>query len=499
MKQSEDMIQALHQELQSKLRDVGEDSDEWVKKFNFQLDKYCGIYATDHYPSSSVGSPRFDKYLRRQYDARLKRLKLKSSDCLRFSQPVYDAIIRTNWYPDPTMWNNYKTEKTVSIAREDLEIVRILIRPKATLQARQELENLDYDHRVFAIPLFVLDSQQLKSDQLVDFVVGFDENGEIIKSYEFVENGTEGKVKEVDPCRRGLDLKKLFDLLLRDGSLKTVKDFIRHGVMIEDLKEAEIFAAKYDKTRKTSRAILEKIRQNINPCPNKVGLDIGCGTGNYTIPFISDFGEVIGLDVSKYMLNEARKKSDRVKWIKADALYTGLPDEYCDAVWLISTLHYFIGDGQRLLFEEIYRILKKGGVVFADIEFKEQHDSLWQVEFFPSLIGRYRNACLSKGQYKTWLSEIGFSNIRFEYLTIEPTENDASLRIGQHNPNRYFEYGITNGIPAFKEMGASEFSQGMQKLKAAIEDGTIYEIIKRYDQKATMKGDDGFIIAARPS
>jgi ubiquinone/menaquinone biosynthesis C-methylase UbiE len=504
LKQKIDLIQPSIQALQSKLRDWGEASDTWVKEFNFQLSDYSRIYATDYYPRSSIENPRFKKYLHEQFAARLERLSSKSDNFLRFSQPIYDAIIRTNWQPDQTMWSKYKIGKIENSSQENLEIVRILIRPKATLQERQVLENLDFEHRMFAIPLFVLDSEKLNSNELIDFAIGFNKIGKAIRSYEFI--GVEGKVKEVNSSQRGLVLQEFFERMLSNGSLKTVIDFNRHGLMITDRTDALAFAATYDNTRKPSEAILEKMRQNLHPVLSEacngieyktIGVDIGCGTGNYTIPFIDQFDQVIGIDISKEMLDKAKEKSNKVKWIERDALDTRLPDKYCDAVWLISSLHYFIGDGQKILFKEIYRILKKGGVVFADTEFKEQHDSLWLVEFFPSLRDRYKNVIFSTKEYKTLLNEIGFSDIRFEYITTKPDDKDAALRIGQHDPKRYLQPGLLEGIPAFKEMDPYAFSEGMRKLRAAIEDGTIDKITKRYN--ATMEGDDGFIIATRPT
>src|SRR5947208_71516 len=170
----------------------------------------------------------------------------------------------------------------------------------------------------------------------------------------------------------------------------------------------------YDTTRSASDTIVRALQEYLKPDPTKVGADIGCGTGNYTLPFVDKFREVIGVDILDEMLQVARSKPNakRVRWIPADALNTTLRNEECDAVWLISTLHYFAGKRQKLLFQEIYRILKPDGVVVADTEFAEQHPSLWVVEYFPSLRERFKDACLSVEQYRTWLQEIGFSNIR---------------------------------------------------------------------------------------
>src|SRR5262249_42085894 len=144
------------------------------------------------------------------------------------------------------------------------------------------------------------------------------------------------------------------------------------------------------------------------------GIDLCCGTGNYTIPFIKHFDHLCGLDFSPDMLSFARNKSEQIQWIEADAKDTGCRDESYDYAWMISGLHYFKGEQQRMLFREVYRILKPGGVFVADTEFAEQHPSLWIVEYFPTLRERYRNALFSQEKYRAWLRSVGFSSVEFQ-------------------------------------------------------------------------------------
>jgi ubiquinone/menaquinone biosynthesis C-methylase UbiE len=97
---------------------------------------------------------------------------------------------------------------------------------------------------------------------------------------------------------------------------------------------------------------LRKIREHFHGVAKEVGLDVGCGTGNYTLPFIVDYQTLYGLDESEQMLTVARRKpgAESVQWIRANALAPTLPDRSCDAIWSISTLHYFLGEQQKLFF-----------------------------------------------------------------------------------------------------------------------------------------------------
>jgi len=481
--------------LEDELSYWGEKSDDWIRNFHYHLDRYHRIYAVDYYDRSSLNVSKFNKYIRRQYDKRYKDLSTNNDHTFSFTRSVSKAISQTGWQPDPTRWNNFEKREVEKNNLKELEIVRILIRPEAKQNDREMLENLDFDHRNFAIPLFILEEKNISKDES-DFIIGYDDKGNIISCWAFIDG--EGKVCEVNP-RDGLKFDKIFEKLLAHHSLKTVHEFFENGTMIKSSKHRKIFADNYDKTRRPSNKILEVLRGHLHPNQKKIGLDIGCGTGNYTIPFIKEFHEVTGLDISKEMLDKAKEKttSKKVKWMEKDVMDAGLKPKYYDAVWLISTLHYFKGERQKSLFQEIYRILKPGGVMVADNAFKEQLDSLWLTKFFPSLKDRYVDSCLSIEMYRRWLKEIGFQNIKIEFIEYDSTDNDAGLRIGQKKPELYLDEKTRNGIPAFYEMNQNELKSGLEELENAINDGSIKQIIENYKNPPSIDGYEGFIIAIR--
>jgi hypothetical protein len=160
-------------------------------------------------------------------------------------------------------------------------------------------------------------------------------------------------------------------------------------------------------------------------------------------------------------------------------------------------LHYFKGESQQFLFGEVCRILKPGGILIADTEFAEQHESLWLVEYFPSLKKRFRNAIFPTAQYGKWLRESGFREIHFEQMQYEADESDAFLRIGQHRPEMYLKPKVRAAIPAFSQMKAAELKAGLEKLKHAVDSGAIKAVIEEYESRATMPGDLGFIVAKK--
>ena len=110
-------------------------------------------------------------------------------------------------------------------------------------------------------------------------------------------------------------------------------------------------------------------------------LDYGCGIGSFALPaarIVGDDSIIYALDIHPLAIRavekEAKKKGiSNIKTILSDR-DTGLPDECVDTVLLYDVLQ-MISDKEKLL-EEIHRVLKSGGSLFATAEHLEVTDFL---------------------------------------------------------------------------------------------------------------------------
>jgi len=75
-----------------------------------------------------------------------------------------------------------------------------------------------------------------------------------------------------------------------------------------------IIGVGYDLTRKADPYIVRHLLYFLKPEPGKKYLDIGCGTGNYTIALAEEGIAFTGIEPSEEMLKEARRRSDKVTW-----------------------------------------------------------------------------------------------------------------------------------------------------------------------------------------
>ena len=85
-------------------------------------------------------------------------------------------------------------------------------------------------------------------------------------------------------------------------------------------------------------------------------IDVGCGIGQFeqVLPSLN----IVGLDISEEMLEEARKRSNKT-FVLGSAESLDFGDSTFDAVFYIATLE-FIGDYQKAI-QEAYRVTKPNG------------------------------------------------------------------------------------------------------------------------------------------
>ncbi len=144
--------------------------------------------------------------------------------------------------------------------------------------------------------------------------------------------------------------------------------------------------------------------------PGMTCVDLGCGTGTFSLPalaLVGETGTVYAVDDSAEMLDYLRAKSpsSNLKIVHSDAGRTGLTDEIADFCLLAFILHE-VGDARRPVAETL-RLLKPGGVVLA-VE--------WQAELeSPGPPPKMR---LSEAQIRGLLQEVGFAP--FEYAIWSP-------------------------------------------------------------------------------
>ena len=92
-------------------------------------------------------------------------------------------------------------------------------------------------------------------------------------------------------------------------------------------------------------------------------LDLGCGSGRFTLPLRGADHDVVGLDVSPVALAAFRRQSPTAPLVRADAVRLPFGDASFDGVLAIQSLDYV---ELRAFMRECSRVLRPGGLLIFD-------------------------------------------------------------------------------------------------------------------------------------
>lgn len=140
-------------------------------------------------------------------------------------------------------------------------------------------------------------------------------------------------------------------------------------------------SGQYNLTRQADSYISKRLLSHLCPHNNEVYLDIGCGTGNYTIRLAEKGVKFCGVEPSDKMLDEAISKSDKVKWLIGSAeLIPSVDNEFGGAIAVL-TIHHW-RDIEKS-FKELSRVLKNDSYFVVFTSTPLQMNRYWLNAYFP--------------------------------------------------------------------------------------------------------------------
>jgi ubiquinone/menaquinone biosynthesis C-methylase UbiE len=176
--------------------------------------------------------------------------------------------------------------------------------------------------------------------------------------------------------------------------------------------------------------LFEGLRNN----QDKIALDFACGPGRNIVKYSSLFKRIDGVDISPINIENAKKNIAHNN-IELPNLYVNngvdlsqIPTENYDLV--ISTIalqHICVYDIRKNIFNEIYRVLKIGGIFSAQMGYGSPS---------PSTVGYYENyydaietngecdVCVENAdQIKQDLDSIGFKKFSYKITQVGPGDS----------------------------------------------------------------------------
>ncbi len=247
--------------------------------------------------------------------------------------------------------------------------------------------------------------------------------------------------------------------------------------------------ATYDATRQADPDLVKKLFDLLDRPKGALILDIGCGTGNYSLALVEAGHRVIGLDRSQLMLGQALQKSDDLILAGGDAAALPFVDRCFGGAICTLAIHHF-GDLETA-FAEARRVVDGGRlVIFTALP--EQITHYWLAEYFPRMITDSAEQMPDWPNIEIALRRAGFRTWRqFPYwMTRRPRDN--FLYCGKHLPALYLDASIRANISSFASLAdVDEVAGGLGRLRHDIETGRVAEVQRHHGDEA---GDYMFIV-----
>jgi ubiquinone/menaquinone biosynthesis C-methylase UbiE len=246
----------------------------------------------------------------------------------------------------------------------------------------------------------------------------------------------------------------------------------------------------YDTTRQADPYLLSRLMHHLEARPDARYLDVGSGTGNYTIAMRRAGLRIWGAELSDVMLTRAREKSRDVAWHRADL--RALPFRAGSFAGATMTfVHHHVSD-PIAGFREIRRVLKAGSRFVLFNGTVEQSRHCWLHEYFPRAM---EQAMGPFAQFDTAaaLSDAGFTVVGTENYNVADDLKDWFLYCGKHKPEVYLDPRVRAGISFFA--GAhdqDEITRGVERVAGDLKSGRIKTVMRHY---AWDGGDYRFTIA----
>jgi ubiquinone/menaquinone biosynthesis C-methylase UbiE len=248
----------------------------------------------------------------------------------------------------------------------------------------------------------------------------------------------------------------------------------------------------YDATRQADPYLLSRLMHHLRPHARGRYLDVGSGTGNYTIAMHRAGVPIQGLELSATMIQRAKEKAPDLAWHNGRAEAMPFASGSFDGA-ICTFVHHHMAD-PAAAFREVCRVLTPRARFVILNGTAEQMRHYWMHEYFPRMMEKATAPYLRFVTIEV-LESAGFRIACEEKYDVTPDLKDFFLCCGKLQPERYLDPRIRSGISSFADApDQGEIERGLDRLSRDIKSGRINDVIRRF---AYDGGDYMFTIGER--
>ena len=197
-------------------------------------------------------------------------------------------------------------------------------------------------------------------------------------------------------------------------------------------------------------------------------LDLGCGTGRFTEALAAHFdAEVVGIDPSKKMLDQARRKlrDHRVRYLLGRGEAIPLAEDSVDLIFTSMTFHHF--NDPTFVTRECRRVLRDGGHAVLRTGTHDRIPSYPYVPFFPQSHPILDDCLPTCAAVREVFESAGFSTVSSDIVVQQVAPDYAA----------YAEKLAAGADSVLAQLSATDFQAGIDAMRAHSDNKPVCEPI----------------------
>ena len=252
----------------------------------------------------------------------------------------------------------------------------------------------------------------------------------------------------------------------------------------------DAWAQKYDDTRGVSPSVLGPLLDALGPPAGRSLLDIGGGTGNYTVALRDAGFRALHCDPSPGMVRRASTKlADGPAALVADGQALPFCDSAFDCAIAVKVLNH-VAD-RRAFAREARRVIRSGPLVLVHAT-KESIEGNWICHYAPSL--RTQERFEPESSTVEALTDAGFADVRVTHVRYADMA-DGSAQALKRFPETFLTDERILNTSLFSRLPEAERRDVLAAVRRDYASGRLEEVIADY-ALLSEKGGDGAIFIA---
>ena len=246
----------------------------------------------------------------------------------------------------------------------------------------------------------------------------------------------------------------------------------------------------YDVSRTVNIETVRKLVRLLNVNSDSVFLDLGCGTGNYTAALQKAAKTLVGIDISKGMIEQAQAKFPEIHLICGDVTSLPFDSETFDGAFAIQLIHHI--KKKEIFFKEAHRVFRKGGCLAIHSCSHRQIRAFWFYHYFSKGLEVDLARIPDSDEIILMLERAGFSNIGIEVCYQDEV-------VTHETPQSYLDKNYRDSISTFAFLSQKDIEAGCRKLQKDIASGFVERLVEQSRSKVATVGGTTIVYGKKGS